>query len=66
MNNELLKSILGSYSESLRLFFQVGFSKNATSSRDENLKLSIPYDVVRLLLKNQIYTVMKCILGIES
>ena len=32
----------------------------------KNLKLSIPFHVVHLLFKNQIYTVLKSILGIES
>ena len=67
MNKELLKSILGCQTESIRLLvFKLGFSKNATSSRDKNLKLSIPFHVVHLLFKNQIYTVLKSILGIES
>ena len=67
MNKKLPKSILGSSSESLRLLVsKLGFSKNATSSYDKNLKLNIPWGVVQLLSKNHICTLIKSILGSEN
>ena len=67
MNKELPKIILGNCNEGLRpLVSKLGFSKNATSSYDKNLKLNIPLDVVQLLSKNHICTLVKCILGSEN